>query len=566
MQHRPSVADLVVHNAVLLPPPGVEFGPEVSALAVSGGRIAAIGGDELMELVGPDAIVLDAGGGLLTPGLDDAHTHVLAGGAWMQRLQLSGATDLGELQRLIREYGAGTEGWVVGGGWSYPMIPGGLPTKEQLDAVVPDRPAFMVNADGHTSWVNSAALRLAGIDRYTPDPPDGEIHRDAAGEPTGALLERASRLIHRVMPERGTTDYESDLLSAMPALLAAGFTAVQDPRTYPYEVPGWTQVRDRGDLKLRSRLALMLEPGQSFADWYATLDDHEELLGGFRDADWIDGGILKCFVDGVVETGTAAMLEPYADGGTGRAAFEPDELTAFVVEADRRGWQVQAHAIGDRAVRMALDAFEAAAERNGPWSGRQIRPGSARVRRHRLEHIEVTGPDDVRRIAQLGVIASIQPLHACHDPGRVESWVELLGAERTAWTWPMAQILGAGGTIALGSDWPVVGYDPIGTLTAALTTSNYVGPAGPNAVTASKQVGPAGSNALTVRQALTAYTYGSAVAAYAEDRRGTLAVGKDADLTLFDRDLLSGEIAAAEVRATIVAGSICHLNETEGVR
>jgi len=561
VQHRATEPDLVIHNAALLLPTLREQ-PQRGAIAVTGGWISAVGGDEVLGAAGPGTRVIDADGGLLTPGLDDAHSHVLAGGVWMNYLSLAAATDLADLQRLITEYAAErvADDWVIGGGWSYGMVPGGLPTKEQLDAVVPDRPAIMINSDGHTSWVNSAALRLAGIDRDTPNPPNGEIHRDpATGEPTGALLERATSLIHHVLPDRGPDDYESDLLSAMPALLAAGFTAVQDPRTYPYEVPGWTKVRDRGDLHLRSRLALMLEPGQTLAEWRNTLDEHEELLAGFRDDDWLDGGILKCFVDGVVETGTAAMLRPYATGDAagslGRAAFEADELTAFVTEADRRGWQVQAHAIGDRAVRMALDAFAAAAEENGPWTGARIRNGAAGVRRHRLEHIEVIAPDDVRRIADLGVIASIQPLHACHEPGRVESWVDLLGADRTAWTWPMAQVLAAGGTVALGSDWPVVEFDPFTTLRAALTTTNYVG--------ADADAGP---NALSMHQALTAYTYGSAVAAYADDRRGRLAVGMDADLTLFDRDLLSvdpDQLAEATVRTTVVAGEIRYSSEPE---
>jgi predicted amidohydrolase YtcJ len=407
-------------------------------------------------------------------------------------------------------------------------------------------------------WVNSVALRMAGIDRSTPDPPNGAIQRDPrTGEPTGILLERANALVYRIVPPRTRADYVLELQAAIDALHASGFTAAQDPRTEYDEIPAWVELRDAGRLTLRSRLALMMEPDQTLAEWRTVLDEHERRLRAFRDERWLDGGILKCFIDGVVETGTAAMLEPYGhadEHGTGKAAFEADQLCAFVAEADRRGWQVQMHAIGDRAVRMALDAVEHAAAVNGDWDARLVR---APERRHRIEHLEVTAATDVARFADLGVVASVQPLHASCDPNRIAAWLDLLGAERTARAWPIAQLAAAGATIALGSDWPVVDFDPFATIAAAIERSNAVGAGWSDRV---------GSNALTLEQALQAYTYGSAVAAYAERRRGSIRVGKDADLAVLDRDLLAegpSAVAGTRVLATVVGGRIVHA--TDGV-
>lgn len=547
-------AALIVRNGVVLAPPGASTErPADTAVAVGpDGRIAAVGADaDVRALCGPRTEEVDAAGGLILPGFDDAHSHVLAGGAWASRLSLRDAETVDDVVAAIAAYAAAHAelDWVVGGGWNYRTFPGGFPDAALLDRAVPDRPAIMIPSDAHSMWVNSAALRRAGIDRHTPDPVNGSIQRDpVTGEPTGMLLERANQLVYRVVPERSAEDYRPELEAAIAALHAKGFTAAQDPRTDYAELAAWTAARDDG-LALRTRLALMMEPEQTLAEWERTLDEHAARLAAFRDADWLDGGILKCFVDGVVETGTAAMLEPYGhdhEHGTGTAAFADEQLTEFVVAADRRGWQVQLHAIGDRAVRMALDAVAATAGRNGAWRSSLVRPvaGVAPRRRHRVEHLEVVAPSDVARFAELGVIASVQPLHATIDPDRVASWLDLLGPTRTAWAWPTAQLAAAGATVALGSDWPVVDFDPFATLAAAVAGSN-----------------PDGTNALTMRQALQAYTHGPAVAAYAEDRRGTVAAGFDADLAVLDRDLLAegaSALAGTRVTATIVGGRVVH--------
>ncbi|MER7498678.1 amidohydrolase family protein [Nonomuraea pusilla] len=522
---------VIVNGRLFLPgtPAGARAEDEPTAVVVEDGTITAVTSDaEAWRLRHPRAEVIDAAGGLVLPGFDDAHLHVIPGGQWSGMLTLGDAATLPEMQARVAEYATAhpEAPWIIGGGWHHAAWGDGRPAKEQLDLVVPSRPAMMICMDGHSYWVNSAALRAAGIDRDTPDPVNGVIVRDPdSGEPTGWLKEKAGQLVYRVMPEPDRQDLKVALLRAVRALNAAGFTAVQDARTDPAEVPVWREVLAEGFLTLRSRIALPMTPEQSLAEWRATLDAHEELVAPLRGGDRLTGGILKGFVDGVIESRTAAMLAPYeGEEGRGAPAFEPEQLTAFTAEAHRRGWQVQLHAIGDRAVRMALDAFEAA--------GRDHRR-----RRHRVEHIEVIHPDDVGRFAELDVVASMQPSHAFSAPGRAHHWHGLIGADRAAMNWPMSAIHRAGGVVALGSDWPVVDHDPFLTLHCAISADH----------------------ALTLPQALAAYGQGSAYAAHAERRRGRLAVGMDADLVVLDRDLLeTGEVLGAGVVATIVDGTVVH--------
>ncbi|MFF3669351.1 amidohydrolase [Microtetraspora malaysiensis] len=509
--------------------PGASMGPRSgdapTALVIEDGRISAVvSDDEALRLRHPRAEVIDAAGGSVLPGFDDAHIHVIPGGQWDGLLALRGAATVPELQARIAEYGAAHPElpWIWGGGWHYAAWGDARPAKELLDAVLPDRPAMMTCMDGHSYWVNSAALRAAGIDRHTPDPVNGTIVRDpATGEPTGWLKEKAGQLIYRVMPEPTHHDLKLALRRAVQALNASGFTAVQDARTDPREVPVWREVLAEGGLTLRSRIALPMAPEQSLADWRTTLEEHEELVAPLRGGDWLTSGIVKGFVDGVIESRTAAMLAPYeGEESSGVPAFEPEQLTAFTVEAHRRGWQVQLHAIGDRAVRMALDAFEAAGRR-----------------RHRVEHVEVIHPEDVKRFAALDVVASMQPAHAFSAPDRAHDWHGVIGPERAAANWPMSAIHASGGAIALGSDWPVVDFDPFMTLHAAMSADH----------------------ALTLPQALTAYGRGSAYAAHAEHRRGDVAVGMDADLVVLDRDLLAaGDVRGTGVMATIADGVVVH--------
>ena len=334
-----------------------------------GGRIAWIGQRDagLREWRGPRTEVIDARGGLVTPGFDDAHIHVREGANELDHVDLFQLGSVAEVQAAIAAHAAADPAapWVLGRGWLYMAFPGGMPDRAQLDAVVPDRPAFMSCFDGHTGWANTAALTLAGIDRETADPPDGVIVRDpATGEATGALKEGAQDLVTRHIPRPTTASTLDAMRRTIAALHAAGITAVQEAWAEPEDIPLWRTLRDEDALRVRARLALPMRPGGTLAEWRTTLDGYDDLVGDLRGGEWLDAGILKAFADGVIEARTAAMLDPYVDDtSTGRPEWDAGDLDAFVAEADRRGWQVEIHAIGDAGIRMALDAYERAAAR-----------------------------------------------------------------------------------------------------------------------------------------------------------------------------------------------------------
>ncbi|MDQ2964639.1 MAG: amidohydrolase [Chloroflexota bacterium] len=536
------------------PPDGSEAGapsPQApTAAAIVDDRIEWVGRDRdaLADWRGPRTEVLDAHGGLILAGFEDAHIHLLEGARGMDEVDLFGAADVPAILELIRAHAAAhpEDGWVTGHGWMYVPFPGGLPTREQLDAAVPNRPAWMTCYDGHTGWVNSAGLAVAGIDRNTPDPPDGIIVRDpTTREPTGALKEGAVDLVARMLPRPTPDDDLAALRRTIADLHAAGITAVQEAWAGADEVELWRRLLAAGELPLRVRLALQMTPDMTVEQWGRRLDEYEALAFPLRGGLWLSAGILKAFADGVIESRTAAMLAPYVDDtSTGLPNWAPDQLDAFVRSADDRGWQLEIHAIGDRGVRMTLDAFERAAYASG-----------ARARRHRLEHVETIDAADIPRFGRQGVIASMQPYHADPSPNQISLWAGNIGPERATRAWPWASILRQGGRVAFGSDWPVVPFDPFIALNAAVNRQTVDGtPPG----------GWLPSERLTLPEALSAYTLGSAHAAWADGRRGTVAPGLDPDLVVLDRDLLSAGASAiigTNIRLTVVGGRIVHRTE-----
>lgn len=534
-----------------------------TAVVVRAGRIAWIGSDReaLARWRGPGTEIVEAGGGTIMPGFDDAHTHLLSGARAMREVNLFQLTTVEAIQAAIRAYAATHQetAWVFGRGWLYVPFSGGLPTRQQLDAVVADRPAYMECYDGHTGWLNSVGLRAAGIEATTPDPPNGLIVRDRDGEPTGALKEGAMRLVSAVLPQ---PEVGADLVAlrrAVAAHRAAGITAVQDAWVTPETLAILRQLDGVDQPGLRIRAALPMTPDVDLATWRRQLDDFDALAGPLRGGEWLSAGILKTFADGVIESRTAAMLAPYEeDTTTGAPEWTPDALDAHVTAADRRGWQVEIHAIGDRGVRMALDAFEAARAANGAWRGRPNgatggpRPDGPR---HRVEHIETLDSADIGRFATLDVVASMQPYHADPSPNQISLWAGNIGPERASRAWAWRSLLHAGATVALGSDWPVVPFDPWRAVNAAVNRQTIDGqPPG----------GWLPTERLTLREALTAYTHGSAYAAHADHRRGRLEPGLDADLIVLDRDLLregASAIIGTTARLTVLGGRIVHGRE-----
>jgi predicted amidohydrolase YtcJ len=532
-------ADLILsHGRVFTAVPGA---PLVEAVAVSGGRIQYVGSLEgVGRFRGPRTREIDMKGGLCLPGFNDSHIHLMTGAEGLDRIDLSGDPSQGEIDaHILREAKAnpGKE-WILGLGWAYSAFPGGLPEKGELDTDVADRPAYMECYDGHTGWANAKALALAGITRSTPDPPRGTIVRDSEGEPTGVLKEEATSLVISKIPKTRPEARYALLLKALGLLASEGITSVQDARddevSLDDEVPLFERALKEGRLSVRLRAAVLLTP-----DHVAEGIEKARRLRHFHGLDpRLRFGAVKAYVDGTVESHTAALLRPYSDDpavGPGKARWTGEALKEAVVDADAKGLQVYLHAIGDRAVRMALDAYEAALTAHG-----------AKDRRGRIEHIETLHPDDLPRFRELGVIASMQPLHASPVPSLLGIWARNLGPERAARGFSWGSLENAGARLAFGSDWPIVTPDVFQGLYCALTRRT---PEGGEGFLPSERI--------TLESALRHYTRDGAYSAFEEDERGTIEVGKLADLVVVSDDLFSAPPEAllqARVELTLLEG------------
>ncbi|MEW2490179.1 amidohydrolase [Streptomyces sp. NPDC048411] len=519
-----------------------------TSLAVVGDRIAAVGHDDVRELIGPGTEVVDLTGKLLLPGFQDAHIHPVYAGVELAECDLTGTVGVEEYLALIRTYADAhpDHAWITGGGWSLESFDGGLPTRQLLDSVVPDRPVLLANRDHHGAWANTRALELAGITAATPDPVDGRIEREPDGSPSGMLQEGATALVSRLVPASTPADRLAGLLRAQELLHSLGITGWQDALLGVFNGkadPSDAYLAAARDGSLTARVTGALwwdrERGAEQIDELAAL--REKLSHGrFR------AGSVKIMQDGIAENFTAAMTSPYLDGcgcataNSGLSFVDPHALRAHVTRLDALDFQVHFHALGDRAVREALDAIEAAVEANG-----------RRGNRHHLAHLQVVHPDDIRRFAQLGAIANIQPLWAAHEPQMDELTIPFLGPERAAWQYPFGDLLRAGATFAAGSDWPVSSPDPIEGIHVAVNRRE------PGA-TDSRVFLP--EQRLDLATAVAAYTAGTAHVNGLDDA-GSLLPGNLADLVVLDRDIFTAppeEIAEARVLQTYVGGSLVH--------
>jgi predicted amidohydrolase YtcJ len=511
-------ADLVIVNGRVFT--ADERGTTAQAVAVAGHKILLVGTNEdVSKMRGPQTRVVDAHGGTVAPGFNDSHVHFINGGMTLGDVDLAGITTLAQVQDKIRAFAAAhtDAAWVQGRGWLYSPFPGGTPTREQLDAAVSDRPAVMTCYDGHSVWVNTKALALAGITKDTPNPTNGIVVKDPrTGEPTGHLKESAAGLVRKVMPKPSDADRRAALRQAVAHAHRFGVTSVQNAGTSFDDVAVYQQSLRAGELQVRAYLAMSTSSGTTEAD----LDRMEETRKALGDDPTLTTGAVKIYADGVIESRTAAMLAPYENShSSGAPNLSADQLNRLVAMVDKRGWQIFIHAIGDRAIRMSLDAFERAAAAN---------PAPARGRRHRIEHIEAAAAADIPRFGKLGVIASQQPMHVPLGDMNSEHpsgpWPDNVGPERYSRAWAWKNIQDAGGRLTFGSDWPVAPLD-----------------AGLGIWVVTTRKGPANEadQKLPMGQAIDGYTRWPAYASFEDQRKGTLAPGMLADIVVLATDVFT---------------------------
>lgn len=492
-----------------------------TAVAVTAGRVTALGAAATAAR-GPTTDVIDLAGRALFPGFIDAHIHPAVAGLESQQADLSTAATVRECLDIIGVYARAhpDREWITGGGWSMELFDGGTPSRTLLDDVVGNRPVYLTNRDHHGAWMNSRALQVAMIDSDTHDPADGRIERDAAGAPTGMLQEGAMGLVAQHVPPPTAKEKLSGLLAAQRLLHSYGITGWQDALLgdsplMPDVTDAYLDAINTGQLRAKVVGALWWDRNrgaEQIDELVARRHRHREL--GF------DTGTVKIMQDGIAENFTAAMIEPYFDccghqtANRGLSFVDPDRLCGYVIALDRFGFQVHFHALGDRAVREALDAVEAARRTNG-WSDN----------RHHLAHLQVVDPVDIPRFRQWEATANIQPLWATHEPQMDELTIPFLGSDRAAQQYPFATLARSGAIIAAGSDWPVSSPNPWEAIHVAVTRR------GPD--TSAQAFLP--EQRIDVATAIAAYTTGSAYVNH-QDCAGMICVGNAADLIVVNQD------------------------------
>ena len=513
------------------------------AIAVRADKIIFVGDAKSAESYkGPSTKVIDAKGKLVLPGFTDCHVHFMSGSLGLTQVDLTGANTIEEIQKRVKDYAAAhpTLPWVTGMGWQYPTFGAtALPNKKILDDVLADRPVYLVAYDGHSSWANSKALAMAGIDRNTPDPPNGKIVRDANGEATGALKEAAGDLVERLMPKPTREERLTALRKGLHEANRLGVVRVHSAGGDFEYLDLYDELRKNGELTVRQYIAYFLDPPELKPE---AIEKIEQARKKYND-EWISGGAVKTMLDGVVEAHTAAMLGTYADdtSQSGKLFWDPDKYKQAIAELDKRGLQIFTHAIGDRAVRTALDAYENAQRTNHSTDDRP-----------RIEHIETITAEDIPRFGKLGVIASFQPLHTDPNEDTLKVWAVAAGPDRVSRAWPWRSVESTGGKLAFGSDWPVVTISPWPGVQNALTRQTAEGePAG----------GWVPKERINIEDAVRGYTLGAAFAGRREKTEGSLETGKLADVIILSKDLFTIEppdILNEEVLVTMVGGKVVY--------
>lgn len=522
-------ADLALKNGAIYTLDGARSWAQ--AVAIWGGRIIYVGTDkELEKHVGPKTRVIDLKGRMLMPAFQDAHIHPIGAGIEANSCNLNGLRKSDEYVAAIRKCAQAkpNDPWITGGGWLMSAFGvGGMPRRELIDGVVADRPVFLSSTDGHTVWVNTKALEMAGITNETPDPPDGRIDRDPKTHAAiGSLQEGAGELVKKVMPKSTDEQRQDGLRYAVKLLNSYGITAIQDASVNEDELKAYKALDGKGELSLRVVASIWWERAQGLAQ----IDTIKRLRKEYT-AGRVDAGTVKIMQDGVMENFTAVMLEPYLKrpgNVRGIPMVDPQQLKEIVTRLDADGFQIHFHAIGDGAVREALDAVEAARVKNGDLGNRD-----------HISHLELIDPKDVPRFRELGVIANFQPFWAFADEYITDLTVPFMGPERSSRLYPIGTMQRSGAVVAFGSDWSVSTANPLEEIEAAVTR---MGPAGETKTPFLP------NERIDLPEALAAFTINAAYVNRIEKQTGSIEVGKFADLIVLDKNLFA--IPAAEISDT----------------
>jgi predicted amidohydrolase YtcJ len=525
--------------------------PEAEAIAIADGRILAVGSSaQIAKLAGPKTTVVELHGRRVVPGFNDAHVHFIEGGSSLATVQLRDASSPQEMRRRIAAYVANLPKgeWVVNGEWDQERwTPATLPSRQLIDAVTPENPVFVERLDGHMGLANSAALRLAGVDRSTPDLEGGEIGRDASGELTGIFKDAAMKLVLKAIPAMSTLQLERSVAMAEKYASENGVTSVQDMWGVDEVAPSAQKLQVYQAFLQQGLLQVRISQHQALHEWKKFADIGVQADFGNP---YLHIGGLKAFADGSLGSGTAWLLEPYADAAAGSQSpaglaredlANPEVMYANILGADKAGLQIAIHAIGDRANREILNLYERVEKEDGP-----------RDRRLRIEHAQHLSAQDIPRFAKMHVIASMQPEHL-EDDGR---WAEhRLGAARVHGAYDFKSLLDSGAVLAFGSDWPVAPMKPLEGIYAAVTRRTLDGK-NPNGWVPEQKI--------SVAQAVHAYTMGSAYAEFEDDIKGSLETGKLADLVVLDTDIFHASADAlgkARVDLTMLGGKFVFQRE-----
>jgi hypothetical protein len=527
-------ADLVIEGGSVWT--GLSTGRgQPGAVAIARGKILAVGDSaEIARYVGSKTEVLGANGGLVLPGFADGHTHFIDGGFQLASIDLRDAATPQEFVRRLKDYAAGLKRgeWITGGDWDHTLWRGApLPRREWIDSVTPNNPVFVNRLDGHMALANSAAIRAANVTKATPAPAGGEIVRDARGEPIGIFKDAAMGLIWRAAPDPSPEQRDSALARALAFAASLGVTATGHMSASWADLASYKRLERAGRMTIRVATYLPLE------DWRTVADSVQRDGAG---DDWVRIGGVKGYMDGSAGSRTAYFFEPFSDsaGYYGLMRHPESDMRAWIGGADSAGLQVAVHAIGDRANAILLAIYDSVARAHG-----------ARDRRFRVEHAQHLRAEDIPRFGERRVVPSMQPYHAIDD-GR---WVQQrIGPIRIQTTYAFRTLLDTDAPLAFGSDWTVAPLDPMLGVYSAVTRRTLDGKNPGGWVPAQK---------ITVGEALRAYTYGNAWATFNEQKWGTLAPGRYADVVVLDRDpfaVPAESLGSVKSQYTIVGGKVVY--------